>query len=217
LAVGVQEKVPSIKHDLQKMQWVAIVRILIYGYFREKYFPISFSLVFVATCLFEEESLTNHDLLQSFRMYIPDDERETFDKCCNGELSPDDEEVLELLSSYKCHRIPNAENIRLIFPELAHQELIQKPKYVVHCWAPHIQSLKSFPPFQSIEVLKEMYDEKRPSSRKVIKLLKCVPANDGENQCLDHLKRSIKSLQGQSLTRFLQFTTGSDIIVIEQI
>ncbi|CAB4016240.1 Werner syndrome ATP-dependent helicase-like 1 [Paramuricea clavata] len=62
-----------------------------------------------------------------------------------------------------------------------------------------------------------MYDEKRPSSRKVIKLLKCVPANDAENQCLDHLKRYIKSLQGQSLTRFLQFTTGSDIIVTEQI
>ncbi|CAB4029286.1 Hypothetical predicted protein [Paramuricea clavata] len=164
LAVGVQEKVPSIRHDHQKMQWVAIVRILIYGYLREKYFPISLSLVFVATCLFEEESLTNHDLLQSFRMYISDDERETFDKCCNGELSPDDEEVLELL-----------------------------------------------------KVLKEMYDEKRPSSRKVIKLLKCVPANDAENQCLDHLKRYIKSLQGQSLTRFLQFTTGSDIIVTEQI
>jgi hypothetical protein len=49
LAVGVQEKVPSIRHDHQKMQWVAIVRILIYGYLREKYFPISFSLVFVAT------------------------------------------------------------------------------------------------------------------------------------------------------------------------
>ena len=62
-----------------------------------------------------------------------------------------------------------------------------------------------------------MCDEKRPSSRKVIKLLKCVPASDAENQCLDHLKRYIKSLQGQSLTRFLQFTTGSDIIVTEQI
>ncbi|CAB3991128.1 Werner syndrome ATP-dependent helicase-like 1 [Paramuricea clavata] len=210
LAVGVQEKVPSIRHDHQKMQWVAIVSILIYGYLREKYFPISLSLV-------KKESLTNHDLLQSFRMYISDDERETFDKCCNGELSPDDEEVLELLSSYKCHRIPNAENIRLIFSELAHQELIQKPKYVVHCWAPHIQTLKSFPPFQSTEVLKEMYDEKRPSSRKVIKLLNFVPTNYAENQCLDHLKRYIKSLQGQSLTRFLQFTTGSDIIVTEQI
>jgi hypothetical protein len=217
LAVGVQEKVPSIRHDHQKMQWVAIVRILIYGYVREKYFPISFSLVFVATCLFEEESLTNHDLLQSFRMYISDDERETFDKCLNGELSPDNDEVLELLSSYKCYRIPNAENIKLIFSELAHQELIQKPRYVVHCWGPLIQTLKSFPPFQSIEVLKKMYDEKWPSGRKVIKLLKCAPANDAERQCLDHLKRYIKSLQGQSLTWFLQFTTGSDIIITEQI
>ncbi|CAB4015566.1 Hypothetical predicted protein, partial [Paramuricea clavata] len=171
----------------EKGEGVGVARDVLTSFWQV--FVDSLAVVFVATCLFEEESLTNHDLLQSFRMYISDDERETFDKCCNGELSPDDEEVLELLSSYKCHCIPNAENIRLIFSELAHQELIQKPKYVVHCWAPHIQTLKSFPPFQSIEVLKEMYDEKRPSSRKVIKLLKCVPANDAENQCLDHLKR----------------------------
>ena len=31
LAVGVQEKVPAIRHDHQKMQWLTIVRILIYG------------------------------------------------------------------------------------------------------------------------------------------------------------------------------------------
>ncbi|XP_028412414.1 uncharacterized protein LOC114535234 [Dendronephthya gigantea] len=217
LAVGVQEKVPAIRHDHQKMEWVAIVRILIYGYIREKYFPISFSSVFIATCLFEEESLTHQDLIQSFRMYISDDERETFDKCRDEELSPNDDEVLELLSSYKCFRIPSRENIMSLFSELAHQELVQKPKYVVHCWTPYIHALKSFPPFQSIEGVRKMYDEKRPTTRKVIKLFKCEPSKDAENQCFDFLKQYVKSLQGQSLTRFLQFTTGSDIIVTKQI
>lgn len=65
--------------------------------------------------------------------------------------------------------------------------------------------------------MKKIYEEKRPTGRKVVKLLKCEPAKDSEQQCLDHLKRYIKSLQGQSLTQFLQFTTGSDIIVTEQI
>ena len=78
LALGVQEKVPAIRHDHQKSQWEAIARVLVYGFIREKYFPISLSLVFVASCLFEEESLTNHDLLQSFLMYIADDERDTY-------------------------------------------------------------------------------------------------------------------------------------------
>lgn len=150
-------------------------------------------------------------------MYISDDERETFDKCSNEELSPNDDEVLELLSSYKCFRIPSRENILSLFSELAHQELVQKPKYVVHCWTPYIHALKSFPPFQSIEGVRKMYDEKRPTTRKVIKLFKCEPSKEAENQCFDFLKQYIKSLQGQSLTRFLQFTTGSDIIVTEQI
>ena len=144
LAVGVQEKVPAIRHDHQKLQWEAIARVLVYGFIREKYFPISLSLVFVASCLFEEESLTKHNLLQSFRMYIADDERDTYDRCIKGDISPEDDEVLELLSCYKCYRTPTAENIQSIFSELAHQELIQKPKYVVHCWSPHLQALRSF-------------------------------------------------------------------------
>ena len=217
LAIGVLEKVPSIRHDHQKVQWVAIVKILIYGYIREKYFPISFSAAFIATCLFEEESLKRDDLIQSFRMYICDDERETFDKCMNKELSPNDDEVLELLSSYKCFRMPSEENIMSIFCEIAHQELVQKPKYVVHCWTPYIHKLKSFPPFQSIEEIRKLYHEKKPTTRKVIKLLKCEPNNDAENQCMAFLKQYIKSLRDQSLTQFLQFTTGSDIIVTEQI
>ena len=59
---------------------------------------------------------------------VSDDKRETFDKCCNGELPPDNDEVLELLSSYKCYRISNAENIKLIFSELAHRSLLD-PSY----------------------------------------------------------------------------------------
>lgn len=219
LTVGVQEKVPSIRHDHQKVQWVAIVRILIYGYIREKYFPISLSFVFVASCLFEEENLTSDELLQAFRMYVSDDEREIIDKCCKGELSPNDADVLELLSAYKCYRLPTAENILSILSELAHQELIQKPKYVVHCWSPHMKTcnLTYFTPFQTLEGLKQMYDEKRPTTRKVIKLLKCEPSNDAEKQCLDYLKQYIKSLQGHYLTQFLQFTTGSNVIVNDHI
>ena len=39
LAVGVQEKVPAIRHDHQKLQWEAIARVLVYGFICEKYFP----------------------------------------------------------------------------------------------------------------------------------------------------------------------------------
>ena len=40
MTLGSQEKVPSIRHDYQREHWQAIARVLVYGYCREKYFPI---------------------------------------------------------------------------------------------------------------------------------------------------------------------------------
>lgn len=57
-----------------------------------------------------------------------------------------------------------------------------------------------------------MYDVKRPTAKKILKLIKSEPATDQERQCLDHLKKFIRSLQGNSLPLFLQFITGSDVI-----
>ena len=51
LTVGAQEKVPAIRHDYQSAEWQAIARILIYGYIKETYFPLSLSRAFVALCL----------------------------------------------------------------------------------------------------------------------------------------------------------------------
>ena len=48
----------------------------------------------------------------------------------------DDDDVPEFLFTCKCFRKPDKDNIRSIISELAHQELIQKPRYVLHCWAP---------------------------------------------------------------------------------
>lgn len=43
LSVGGQEKVPALRHDYQRGEWEAIARILVYGYMKEKYFPLSLS------------------------------------------------------------------------------------------------------------------------------------------------------------------------------
>lgn len=51
LTVGAQEKVPAIRHDYQSAEWQAIARILMYGYIKERYFPLLLSRAFVALCL----------------------------------------------------------------------------------------------------------------------------------------------------------------------
>ena len=81
-------------------------------------------------------------LLNSFREYIAAEDREVLDIWLRDDFDPqdhdgnDDDDVLEFLSTFKCFRKPDKDNIRSIISELAHQELIQKPRYVLHCWAP---------------------------------------------------------------------------------
>lgn len=217
LTVGTQEKVPAIRHDYQRAEWEAIARILMYGYIKERYFPLPLSRAFVALCLFGEESMTSDFLLSSFKLYISEDERETLQRCLEETIEDDNDDVLDFLSNYKCYRNPTRQNILQIVSELAHQEIIQKPRYVMNCWAPILKPMTFLPDFQSVVTLENLYEVKRPTAKKILKLIKSEPVTDQERQCLDHLKRYIRSLQGKSLSLFLQFITGSDIISCDTI
>lgn len=216
LSVGAQEKIPAIRHDYQRREWEAIARILVYGYVRERYYPLSLSLGFLIVCLFGDDCVSGEFLLSSFRPYLSDDERDTFDKCFEDDFVAGEEDVLEFLGTYNCFRNHSKENIREILSQIAHQEIIQKPRYILNCWAPILKSLKLFPDFQSIKDVENMYDAKKPTTKKVLKLIKSEPATDKERQSLDYLKKYVRSLQA-NLPVFLQFVTGSDIICFPQI
>ena len=80
-----------------------------------------------------------------------------------------------------------------------------------------MKPLIAFPDFQSLVTLENLYDIKRPTAKKIVKLIKSELVTDQERQCLDHFKKYIRSLQGSSLSLFLQFITGSDIISCDSI
>ena len=217
LAIGASEKVPSIRHDYQKSEWLSVARIIAFGFKEENYFPLFLSRAFMASCLYGEEALTKECLLDSFNSYVSKDEQETVKKCLQGEIDPEDDDVLDLLSSYKCYRKPSKENIQVILEELAHQELVQKPRYIANAWSVELQSLQTCPEFHDFNSMSVMYVEKKPSSKRIIKLLDIELKSDSERACFDHLKRYIKSLDDNMLAGFLQFITGSDIITVERI
>lgn len=64
------------------------------------------------------------------------EDREYLDACLSDAFDPDDKDTLEFLPTFKCFRMPRKDNIQNIILELAHQEMIQKPRYVVNSWAP---------------------------------------------------------------------------------
>ena len=207
--VGCREKVPFIRHDMSKNEWSAIARILIYC-LKIDYFPLTLSPSFVIATLFGEEYVTNAMLLQSFKMYVSSDETKTIDDVL-GEFESS-EELLHLLSSYRCYKSPTKENITEILRELSHQELIQKPRYVSNCFHEIFRKAKLPPEFQDADSILSFYKKRCPSANKIIKALECEPKTEQERLLLENLKRYIKSLNENELKLFLQFITAADIM-----
>jgi len=132
---------------------------------------------------------------------------------------PDDvdcqnEDLLDFLSTYKCFRLPTKDTMRTILLELAHQEIIQRPRYIANCWPTIIGTFKTNISFSSIEKLRELLN---PSAKKVIKALQPTIANESEKQSFDFLKKIIRSLDKSSLKIFLKCITGRDTLVTESI
>ena len=219
LTQGDIEKVPSIRHDHQQQEWTAVGRVLLYGFRHLGYVPVCLSPVFLSSCIHGEETITEDDLLESFKWYITSDEREVFEQCMTGQ--PLDfgcnDDLMEFLSSYRCYKNPTAQTIRRILTELAHQELIQKPRYVATCWGPVLGVLKDHSNFANVEGIRKLFLNSKPTAKKGIKDLHANPTTDAERESLSFLKKFIKSLDAVSLKVFLKFLTGSDILVVNTI
>ena len=46
-------------------------------------------------------------------------------------INPDDEDLLDVLSSYNCKWLVTMDNISQTINELVHKESLQKPKYII--------------------------------------------------------------------------------------
>ena len=219
LATGASEKVPAIRRNYQQSEWKSIAHVFVVGFSRFTYFPVTLSSVLIASCLSPEELLAKEWLVESFHQYISKDESETLKRSVTDECSDPstDEDVIDVLTSYKCRRVVSKDTMPKIFEELAHQEIIQRPKYVANAWSPIQNELKRFKEFQTVDSLLSVYGAKKPTQKKVCKLLISNPSTDAQRKCFSHLKRFVKSLDDNLVSVFLQYVTGSNIIAVDSI
>ena len=88
---------------------------------------------------------------------------------------------------------------------------------MLHCWAPILDVQRCEHSFQTLEGLDQLYESKRQTAKKIMKLFRGEPSTGGERQSLDYLKKFVNSLEGKALSMFLRFCTGSDVIICDSI
>ena len=97
-----------------------------------------------------EEKLSNDLLLNSFELCASAEEKEIINACMNGKFENDNKDILDCLRSNECFFLANAENICEIIFQLAHQEIIERRKYIAACWSTMLKCLTVFDPFKSV-------------------------------------------------------------------
>lgn len=59
----------------------------------------------------------------------------------------------------------------------------------------------------------DLYERLRPTVPRVIACFEAEETNDAERDAMKHLKRFVRGLDTVKLGKFLQFVTGSDIML----
>ncbi len=96
--------------------------------------------------------------------------------------------------------------------ELAHKELIQKPKYVC---TDIVARLKLY--FATIDNLVAFYKSHEPTNAEVVNMLHTEISNDAEREVLNCLMKYVRGLEKSELCSFPKFVTASDIIITDRI
>ena len=137
-------------------------RVIVYGVKRYNYFPMFLSRAVIASVLFGEGSIPSSFLLESFLLYVSQEERETILIALGDKFDPNDGDLLDFLSNFKCFTKVTAGNISRVIHELAHRASAHQE--LLDCFVPILSVLRAFPAFQNLQGLQEMYLEKKPTT-----------------------------------------------------
>ena len=212
-ACGECERVPVICPEYGSDEWKAVGRILLKGFTDAGVYPIQLSYAFSVAVIFGESALTSEMLLRSFRMYLGEADRNIIDTALNGEEMDDDskDEFMDLLSRVDCHTIPDGDSVKETILGIAHKELIQEPKYAGDSIASTArEGLCLLLP--DVDAIMKMYEAKKPTPRKIIKLLEADPQDREQSSSLGYLKQFVRGLDDSMLKKFLRFLTGAEVI-----
>ena len=65
--------------------------------------------------------------------------------------------------------------------------------------------------------LLEMFARGKPTSKKIISLFDANPKTKAQGEALSYLKRYVRGMEDEKLTKFLRFCTGSNMVCVEKI
>lgn len=175
------------------------------------------ALLLPVALIFGENGVSDEMLFESFLLYISQPDRDFITTALKEDLSDDDkDELLDLLDCFNVATLPTQKNLKAILLKVAHKQLIQKPRYAADKM-PVIVSHILREAFESPQAVLQMYEDKKQTTKKFLKLLNASPEIKAENQSFRFLQQYTRGLDDAGLRRMLRFVTGSDIVYVTKV
>lgn len=179
------------------------------GWLRFGYLPIQLAPPFLKEALSLASSETS--LMEVFFNYISSTEKDVLSEALQDFQSADMDEVLSVLGSHNCSVLPNENNLQKIIEEIAHEEMVQEPAYIIQCWQPILRSIGET---MTTEKVDKITENLQPKARSVAKSIKFPPTmSPSETAVSNHLLRFIRERDQRELGLFLRYCTGSDLFL----
>ncbi|KAJ8307409.1 hypothetical protein KUTeg_015493 [Tegillarca granosa] len=129
-AEGEESKVPAINAKWQEEEWMSVGRIIFKGFVDHAKLKLNFA--FVVALVHGEEYVNSEIMLESFMSYICHSDREIVKEAITGNIETSfNEDIVDFLDRYGCKKIPVKEEMKPQIIQIAHKQLIQKPKYAL--------------------------------------------------------------------------------------
>ena len=209
---GERERVPVVYPNTTRDEFTTLGRILASGLKQVGFFPINFCKATVISELIGEEVAVDC-LMMSFYNYLSDNETEVIRQAERMDVLGDDiqEELIDILSRFGIKQLPTAANLRDIVRRVAVSELLAKPAFAME--AIRNGAASSLP---STRCYEEKLAELTPSGKKVASIIAEPFGMSASQQAVfSFLLRYVRSLNAEMLGRFLRFSTGSSVVMVD--
>ncbi|CAG5980160.1 unnamed protein product, partial [Menidia menidia] len=157
--LGVEVKVPFIRHDFQCEEWQAVARVFVIGWKQAGYFPVKLAIPFLEEVLYGS---TTSSFKDSFLLYVSQEERSVLLKALEDFNSVDTDELLDVLDAHECKQVPTKDTLLPVLAQIGHKVIVQAPMFVIKCWRPVVGSVAGLlPP----EGLHNFIAQKKPTAK----------------------------------------------------
>ena len=191
-------KVPALTHSVDGKRWEAVGKIMLVGYYYEKYFPTQ-----IASCFLDytaDGDIVPKDLLlQQYLKFLPEIDSKLVANALDDFENVDQGDLIDFLDDHKVQLLPNKMNLKTILEDLAHKEMIQSPTYVAHSIRPYILELKAIMAVSFTEM-----NQMKPKFKGIWQSLKLEEQSD----VVGYFKMYLKELTEVEMRHFLRFCTG---------